>query len=120
MLLYFNVWPSGKDFGSYALVNLSHPTVCNWEIHLAATLCASAVHFHRTYCGRFMDEEPRDCISLFVFSTDAANTGIWQQAKLHGLILTTVVWDSGSRRHDIVSSPIASCTRHCFANLNRR
>ncbi len=82
---------SAKDSGSYMLVDMSQQTVCRWEVRLAASLISSARAFHTE-----LYEEPSSGggrVSVFSYSTDATNTNIWHQAKLHSLHLSTFIVD---------------------------
>jgi hypothetical protein len=95
------------------MVDLSHPTVCRWEISLAATQVAVFREFHASTSSAI----EHDRFAVHLFSTDATNTSIWQQAKLHGLFLTTLVWDVDDTADRIASYPLQTCIKHSFEML---
>ena len=98
-----------KDFGSYAMVDMSHQTVVRWEVKLAAAVVAAARHFHE----QMLEPTSVTRFTVHVFSCDATNTSIWHQAKLHGLFLTSVLME-GDDIDNVGTAPFRDCYRLCW------
>ncbi len=88
------------------MVDMSHQSVTRWEVKLAASLQAACRAFHEP----FYQPAAVDRFTMHSFSSDATNTSIWQQAKLHGLFLTTVAVE-GVDIENLPTSTLAQCCR---------
>ena len=108
LLLFGNLGVDQRqDFGSYAMVDMSHPTVCKWELKFAASQIAACRNFHGSLAGDTTDVAK---FTLHVFFSDATNTSIWQSAKLHGLFLTTIALES-TDFETVLVTPCSECAR---------
>ena len=75
---------AASDLGAVLLFDISHQTVCKYEIELGATLVMESRRFHQRHEALFAQSvEPGSWqLACHVIRSDATNSGIWQRCKL--------------------------------------
>jgi hypothetical protein len=89
---------AAKTFGLVLLDDISGQTLCRAELELAASWIASMQHFHRSFCVLREDQNPAasdggpmDSMLVHAYKSDATNSAVWHQSKLHVLELETTM-----------------------------
>jgi hypothetical protein len=78
----------GADLGAVILEDLGKKAVYKSEMDLAGSFIAAFRSFHET-CEEDMKDGPNAsfAVACHAFSSDATNSSVWQQSKLHSTLL---------------------------------
>eukprot|EP00969_Alexandrium_andersonii_P156737 6929341-Alexandrium_andersonii.AAC.1 len=77
--------------GSLLLQDVAHTTVCRHEAECGAAFAASAMCWHADLASQIVEASAESDMTVLshAIRTDATNSGVWQNSKLHSLELNT-------------------------------